>query len=197
MQGLWTRALRLTHIVLDTKWMRIRQPYDNRWEAVVSFWMRLGPTPEQHICCTGDELSRAGKSALRLHEILPLKQHTVASKLLMWATCPAAILHGTCQRVVTVACTSVPSCSWRRHAPARWQLADCLYDSQILGGAFAGRWLEWRSEMLGIWASSGIDVMAKDSKEDPTFPEEHRWFESDTSGILGELLDSWEHVNPV
>ena len=63
MQGLWSRAVRLTHIVLDTKWMRIRQPYDNRWEAVVSFWMHLGPAPEQHVCCTGDELTRAGESA--------------------------------------------------------------------------------------------------------------------------------------
>ena len=43
--------------------------------------------------------------------------------------------------------------------------------------------------MLGVMASSGIDVMAKDTKEDSTLLEEHRWFEADTNGILGEFLN--------
>ena len=56
MQELWERVIRLTH--------KSAQPDGNSWEAVVSFWMRLGPEPDQHLGPAGDELTQAGKSAV-------------------------------------------------------------------------------------------------------------------------------------
>ena len=55
MQGLWERVIRLTH--------KAARPNGCTWEAVVSFWMRLGPEPEQHLRPAGDELTQAGESA--------------------------------------------------------------------------------------------------------------------------------------
>ena len=55
MQGLWERVIRLT--------LKAARPNGYSWEAVVSFWMRLGPEPEQHLRPAGDKLTQAGESA--------------------------------------------------------------------------------------------------------------------------------------
>lgn len=69
-------------------------------------------------------------------------------------------------------------------------------DHTHISGLVAGRWLEWRCEMLGSWASFGIDVLSKNTKDDPTLLEKHTWFEADKSGLFGKPLDPGHMWHP-